>query len=57
MHHTCTPSVRGGGVDMHEIDLGGEEGNISCDCVGKIWMGGKPDKLRNVGHSNVYSTD
>ena len=42
---------------MHEIDLGGTERNICCNYVEELWMGGKPDKLKNVGHNTVYITD
>ena len=53
LHHVR----QGGYVVMHEIDLGGAERKICCDCVDKLWMGGKPDKLKKVGHNTVYSTD
>ena len=41
---------------MHEIELDGVEQNICCDCVDKLRMGDKPDKLKKVGHSTVYRT-
>ena len=47
---------QGGYMDMHEIDLDGAERKTCSDCVEKIWMEGKPDKLNMVGHSTVYST-
>ena len=53
LHHVW----HGGCVAMHEIDLGGAERKISCNCVDELWMGGKPDKLKNVVQSTVYSTD
>ena len=42
---------------MHEIDLDGAELKICRDCVDELWMGGKPDKLKNLGHSTLYSTE
>ena len=53
LHHVC----QGGYVAMHEIDLGRAERNIFFDCVDELWMGGKPDKLKNVGQITVYITD
>ena len=41
---------------MHDIDLDEAELNICRDCVDKIWMGGKPEKLKKVQHSTVYRT-
>ena len=41
----------------HEIDIVGAERKICRDCFDKLWMGGKPDKLKKVGHSTVYMTD
>ena len=46
-----------GYVDMHEINLDGEELNIYRNCVDELWMGGKPDKLKKVQHSTEYRTD
>ena len=42
---------------MHEIDLDGAEWAICRNCVGELWMGGNPEKLKKVQHSNVYRTD
>ena len=42
---------------MHEIELDGTERNICCECVDKLWMGGKPEKLNMVQYSTVYRTD
>ena len=53
LHHIC----QGMYVDMHEIDLDGAELRICCECVYKLCMGGKPDKLKKVQHSIVYRTD
>ena len=44
-------------VAMHEIDLDGEERNICHNCVDKLWMEGKPDKLKKVQHSTMYRTE
>ena len=52
LRHVC----QGGYVAMHEIDLDEAELNICRDCVDKIWMGGKPEKLKKVQHSTVYRT-
>ena len=41
---------------MHVIDLDGAEQNIFRNCVDELRMGGKPDKLKKVGHSTVYRT-
>ena len=41
---------------IHEIDFDGEKQKICHDCVDEIWMGGKPDKLKKLGHSHVYRT-
>ena len=43
-------------MDIHDINLNGAELNICHDCVDELWMGGKPDKLKNVQDSTVYST-
>ena len=53
LHHIC----QGEYVDMHEIDIDETELNICRDCVDELWMGGKPEKPKNVKHSNVYRTD
>ena len=55
--NSCTTSVRGGYVAMHEIKLDGAERKICRDCVDKLWMGGKPKKLKMVQHRTVYRTD
>ena len=39
---------------MHDIDIDGAEENICRNFVDKLWMGGKPEKLKKVGHRNVY---
>ena len=43
-------------VAMHEIDLDGAERNIFRGCVDGLRMGGKPEKLKKMQHSNVYRT-
>ena len=53
LYHVC----QGEYVAMHDIDLDGAELNICRDCVDKIWMGGKTDKLNKVQHSTVYRTE
>ena len=42
---------------MHEIKLDGAERKICRYFVDKLRMGGKPDKLKKVVHSNVYRTE
>ena len=42
---------------MHEINLDGAERNICCNFVDELWMGGKPDQLKNLGHRTVYRMD
>ena len=42
---------------MHDIDIDGAERKICRDCVDKLQMGGKPEKLKKLGHSNVYRTE
>ena len=42
---------------MHEIDLDGAELRICCECVDKLCMGGKPDKLKKVQHITLYRTE
>ena len=44
-------------MDMHEINFDGAEWNICRNCVDKLWMGGKPKKLKKVQHSTLYKTD
>ena len=46
--------MRGEYVAMHEIDIDGAEENICRNFVDKLRMGGKPEKLKKVGHRNVY---
>ena len=53
LHHVC----QGGYVAMHGIDIDRVELNIFPDCVDKICIGGKPEKLKRVQHRNVYRTD
>ena len=52
LHHVC----QGGYVDMHTIDLDRAERNIFHNFVDELWMGGKPEKLKNLQHITVYST-
>ena len=42
---------------LHEINIDGVERKICCNCVDGILMGGKSDKLKNVGHITVYRTN
>ena len=53
LHHV----YQGGYVAMHEINLDEAEQKIFRDCIDKLWIGGKPDKLNKVGHSTVYRMD
>ena len=53
LHHV----FQGGYVAMYEIDLDGAELKIFLDCVDELWMGGKPEKLKKVGHITVLRTD
>ena len=46
-----------GYVAMHVIDLDGAERKILHDFVDELWMGGKPDKSKKVGHITVYRVD
>ena len=58
MHITLVPSLSGGGyVAMHEIDIYGAEWKICRDCIDKLWVGGKPGKLKKVGHITVSRID
>ena len=57
MHRACTTPVRGGYVTMHEINHDRAERKIFRNCVDKLWMGVKPEKLEKVGHSTVYRRD
>ena len=41
---------------MYDIYLDIAERNICRGCVDNLWMGGKPDKLKKVGHRTVCST-
>ena len=41
---------------MYDIYLDGAEHTICRGCVDNLWMGGKPDKLKKVGHRTVCST-
>ena len=38
---------------MHDIDIDRAEWKFFCDCVDKIWMGGKLEKLKKVGQNTV----
>ena len=42
---------------MHEINIDGAQRKICRNCVDELWMGGKPDNLKKVGHITVYRTD
>ena len=42
---------------MHDIDIDGAKRKICRDCVDELPMGGKPEKLKNLGHGTVYRTD
>ena len=53
LHHV----YQGEYVAMYEINIDGVERKICRDCVDGLIMGGKPDKLKKVGHSTVYRTD
>ena len=53
LHHVC----QGGYVDMYDINIDGAQRKLFRDYVDELWMGGKPDKLNNLGHSTVYRTD
>ena len=44
-------------MDMHEIDIDGAEQKLCRGCVDELWMGGKPDKLKNMGGKTVYITE
>ena len=44
-------------MDMNQIDLDRVERNICHNCVDKLWMGCKPERLKKVKHSTVYRTD
>ena len=47
---------QGGYVAMHKIDLDEVDWKICFDCVDKLWMGGKLEKLKKV-QITVYRTD
>ena len=42
---------------MYEIDLDEAERKICHNCVDKIWMGGKPEKLKMVQHMVQHIND
>ena len=42
---------------MYEINIDGEERKICCNCVDKLRIGWKPDKLKKLEHNIVYSTE
>ena len=42
---------------MHEIDIDVVERRIFRDCVDELRIGGKPEELKKVRHSTVYSTE
>ena len=39
---------------INEIYLDGADRNICCDCVDKLRIGGKPEKLKKLVHNTVY---
>ena len=41
---------------MQDIDFDGAQLKICCDCIDKLWMVGKPEKLKKVQHSTMYRT-
>ena len=48
---------QGGYVAIYDIDLDGAEQNICFNWVAEFQMGGKPEKLKKLGHSTVYRMD
>ena len=44
-------------MDVDEIDIDGAERKLFCNCFDKIWMGGKPEKLKKVQYITMYRTD
>ena len=42
---------------MNEIYLDGADRNICCDCVAKLRIGGKPEKLKKSEHGTVHRTE
>ena len=44
-------------VVMHDINIDRAEWKICHSCVDKLWMRGKPEKLKKVQHSTMYRTD
>ena len=56
-HGACKTSVRGGMLLCMRSIIDGSERNIGFDCVDKLWMGGKTEKLKKVGHITVYRSD
>ena len=48
---------QGGYVAMHVIELDGAERKIIHDFFDELWMGGKSDKSKKVGHTTVYRVD
>ena len=53
LHHI----YQGGYVAMHEINIDRAERKNFHNCLDKLWMGGKPEKLKKVQHITVYRTD
>ena len=49
LRHICQREY----VAMYEIDLDRMVLKICCNCVDKIWMGGKSEKWNKVKHSTV----
>ena len=52
LYHVCP----GGYVAMNNIDFDRTERKICHNCVDKLWMGDKPEKLKKVQHSTLYRT-
>ena len=42
---------------LHEIEFGGVEWKNISDFVDDGWIGGKPEKLKKVGHITVYNME
>ena len=53
LRHVCQVEY----VAIHEINLDGAELNICRDFFDELWMGGKPEILKKVKHSNMYRKD
>ena len=53
LRHFC----QGEYVNMHVINLDGADRKVCHNCVDKLWIVGKPNKLKKVQHRTVYRTD